>query len=77
VEAGKALADVGEREQIVAGERRVIERGERQRDRELDERRAGDVGGQFGPGDRAKLEAQHFERRDEEQQADDDGDGMT
>ena len=73
----KGLADVGERQEIVAGERRVVEDREQQRQAELRWRRPKDISGELVPRDRAQLDAKHLESDEKQHESDRDRDDAT
>ena len=75
--ARKGLADVGERQQVVAGERRVVEGREHQGEPKLRRRRADHISREFMPTDGAQLDAKHLEGDEEQHETDDDRDRLT
>ena len=70
--ARQRLADVGEGEQVVAGERDVVEDRQNDRGSELRGRRSQHVPGNLVPRHRTQLDPQHLERDQEQRESDDD-----
>jgi len=71
------VADVGEGDHVVPGERRVVERGEQERRDEPRRRHREHGGAQLVPGDGVELAAQDEERRREQQQPGERGPGTA
>ncbi len=74
--ARQRLADVGECEQVVAGEGGVVEDRQNDRGSELRDRRSQHVPGNLVPRHRTQLDPQHLQRRHEQRESNDERERM-